>query len=140
MPILLANLTTGVGTAALTSDERNYIREVLGISDITTDSKHVLSETRFTALSGYKNKSARYWLTAYEAQGDKMTEIDAEGADISKARNRQRIALALYNLVFSDGTITPLDDINVAKFEERRGRVTFVPMSFEEGVTTGSEY
>jgi len=140
MPIRLADLTTGTGEATLTSDERNYIREVLGISDITSDAKYRASETRFTALSGYKNKSARYWLTQYDALGDKMTEINSEGADISKDRNRKRIALALYNLVFASNTVTPLDNIDVTKFDETRPRVSFVPMTFEDTSDSGSEY
>lgn len=140
MPILLADLTTGTDGEPLTSDERNYIREVLGVSDITTDSKYKISERRFEALSAYNNKSARYWLTKYEEQGDKMTEIDAEGAAISKARNRQRIALALYNLVFADGTVTPLDNIDVFKFEEKRNKVSFVPINLDETITPSDEY
>jgi len=140
MPIPLSQLTTGSGTATLTSDERDYIREVLGISPKSSDSKHRASEARFDVLTGYQNQSARYWIAAYDAVGDSTILIDAEGASISKARQRERYALALYNLVFADGTVTPLDNIDVTKYDETRPRISFVPMTFEDTSDNTSEY
>lgn len=124
----------------MTSDERNYIREVLGVSKKSSDSKYKTSEARFNSFVGYENKSARYWMLKYEAAGESIIEIEAEGASLSKPRLRQRYALALYNLVFADDTITPLEDIQVDKYEEKRNKVSFIPMSFEDTSTSSDEY
>lgn len=123
MPILLEDIATGATEEeTLTSDERNWIREILGISDISTDRNHILSERRFNALSAFKNKSIRFWMRKYESLGDKMMSINAEGANISKAEDRKRVALALYNAIFATKTVTPLDNINVSTHEESRSR------------------
>lgn len=141
MPIRLADLTTGTGAEALTSDERNYIREILGISEITTDSRYTESETRFDSFTPYSNKSARYWINLYDSKGDGTIDINlTEGVSVSKVRDRQRIALALFNLVFASGNTTPIEDINIPKYAEKRSKVTMVSVNFTEDAGTSSEY
>lgn len=140
MPLPLSELTTSTGEVELTSDERNYIREVLGVSKKSSDKKYRESEARFDNFVGYENKSARYWMLKYEEAGESIIEIEAEGASLSKPRLRQRYALALYNLVFAKDNVTPLEDIQIEKYEEKRNIVSFVPMTFEDTSTSSDEY
>lgn len=142
MPLPLSQLTVGTEDAVLTSDERNYIREVLGVSRVENDKRYLESQIRFELFTAYDNRSARYWIGKYEieSEDEDTMQIDAEGADISSVRTRQRIALALYNLVFAKDNITPLDDINVSQYEEKQKRVKFVPITFGNETPRTSEY
>ena len=140
MPIGLSEITTGTGTATLTSDERCWIRDVLGVSNYDSDSKYQTTETRFDRFGSFDNKSMRDLMKKYDALGESTFKSLEDGADIDLSRDRARIALQMFNKVFADGSSTPVDNIDTSKYAESGSAVSMVPVTYADEIETETEY
>lgn len=135
MPKLNEEILAQSNGAALTADERSYVRFVLGIPEDSTTDLFTKSEERFTSMASsvFFNKALRTLIARYGKLGDDVIEL-AGVKNFSSEEQRLRIALMMQNFVFPRDKQVPLEDVLTEAKERELGGVMIqsIPVNYGE--------
>jgi hypothetical protein len=121
--------------AALTAEERSFVRLVLGVGEDSTVALYTTSQTRFDAMSAntFFNKALRVLIRKYGKLGDDVIALTSPKIYASSDQ-RLRIALMMNNLVFPPSKQVPLEDVlsEVAERELAGSPIKNIPVQYGE--------
>lgn len=103
--------------SSLTADEKAFVRNILGISNISSDLDFVNSEARFGAMIPFEKKLVRHWLLVYGDAGDDNDLLKNSGLSVASEDTRERAVRGLYSLVYpeKDFITDKINLLNTAK-------------------------
>lgn len=137
----------GQSDAVLDADERNHVRDILGVPNKLGNASFEATETRFDELRDTValkplNRLIRAIVAEYDKIGEEMVELQggSRGIYVKLKDNRARQARNLRAQVFPPDEVIPLDDEPQTALGSSDTVVYSVPINYGNDTDDADEY